>query len=155
MVEDSPDDQVLIQRSLKAAKCDLELRVAHDGAAALEVLGASDAAPPKFVLLDLKMPRVGGLEVLQAVHETAAGRAVPIVVFTSSTDPSDIRRSYEAGANAYVRKPIELDEFQATVQRIVDFWVQANISPAPDGVSLRRAPANRTSAPRSFEALIK
>jgi CheY-like chemotaxis protein len=141
LVEDDPDDAELTRLAL--TRLGLEQQVVHvaDGLQALDWLfrrgefGARTTADPQLVLLDLKMPLLDGIAVLREVKGSESLRHVPVVVMTSSTEPGDLRRAYEAGANAYVAKPTEFPHFLATLQRLCDFWIDTNLlaPPAPTG----------------------
>src|SRR5512140_3199044 len=112
LVEDNPDDAEFTLRALRKANVAVRLAHAEDGVQALEFMFASGrwsdrpSAPPRVVLLDLKLPRIDGREVLRRIKSDARTRAVPVVVLTSSREPSDVQRSYELGANSYVVKPV-------------------------------------------------
>ena len=136
LVEDSPTDEKLAVRAF--AKCGVgpdRLTVVRDGAEALDWLflaGAHADRPPgnpAVVLLDLKLPRIDGLEVLRQVRADDRTRLVPIVVLTASIEEEDLLRSYRLGANAYVRKPVDFTAFAETAARIAWFWLLANESP--------------------------
>ena len=132
LVEDNPDDEALTLRALKKNKILNEVFVAHDGAEALEYLYPRDGADvplPALILLDLKLPKVDGLEVLRRVRAERRTRFVPIVVLTSSKQQEDILDSYQNGANAYVRKPVNFTEFSDAVSNLGIFWLLLNESP--------------------------
>jgi two-component system response regulator len=130
LVEDNPDDVELTLRALRKARLANPVRVARDGAEALELLigAAGGAGPcrPRVVLLDLKLPRVGGLEVLERIRKEETMRSLPVVVLTSSREESDIRRAYELGANSYVVKPVEFEKFVAAVGEVGLYWLALN-----------------------------
>src|SRR5688500_13831576 len=115
LVEDNPDDEALTTRALHKAGLANAIEVARDGAQALERLIGKPGDPPpsmpRVVLLDLKLPKIDGLEVLRRLREHDRTRYLPIVVLTSSDLDEDLLRSYELGANSYVRKPVEFGEF--------------------------------------------
>lgn len=131
LVEDNPDDELLTLRALKKTKLVNEIVVAHDGEEALKYLlpenGGNDL--PIMVLLDLKMPKVSGLEVLRAIRSNARTRSLPVVVFTSSSEEKDIVESYRLGVNSYVRKPVDFTQFLEAVERIGLYWMVLNESP--------------------------
>lgn len=136
LVEDNPDDEELVLRSLRKANIANEVRVARDGAQALEMLygdGAAHATQPALVLLDLKLPKIGGLEVLRRIRAEASTRLLPVVVLTSSSEDEDILASYERGANSYVRKPVDFTEFASAVQRLGLYWLLVNSVPPEAG----------------------
>src|ERR1700733_11335377 len=117
LVEDNRDDEILTLRALKKNRVANEVKVAHDGVEALELLhGKGDSKEtetldPEIILLDLNLPRIDGLEVLKRIRADERTRFVPVVVLTSSKEDDDLIKSYANGANAYVRKPVEFDEF--------------------------------------------
>lgn len=142
LVEDNADDELLTLRAFKKNNILNRIEVARDGVEALDVLfgGASGAdgrdaaeAPtlPQIVLLDLNLPRLGGLDVLRRIRENPRTHLVPVVVLTSSREEEDIVRSYSLGANAFVRKPVEFEEFIQAVRTLGIFWLLLNVS-APD-----------------------
>jgi len=132
LVEDNPDDEALTLRALKKNNILNEVFVAHDGAEALEHLfprGAAEVQLPSLILLDLKLPKVDGLEVLRRIRAERRTRFVPVVVLTSSKQQEDILDSYQNGANAYVRKPVSFSEFSSAVSTLGMFWLLLNESP--------------------------
>ncbi len=134
LVEDNPDDVDLTLRVLKKSNILNTVTVAHDGAEALELL-LTDASvhvtPPGLILLDLNLPKIDGLEVLRRIRADDRTHIIPVVVLTSSTQQEDILRSYQGGANAYVRKPVDFSEFSAAINTIGMFWMLLNM-PAPE-----------------------
>jgi two-component system response regulator len=133
LVEDNPDDQALTIRALAKNNIHNEVIVAGDGAEALERLAATDggeAALPGLILLDLKLPKVDGLEVLRRIRADPRTAVVPVVVLTSSKQQEDILNSYHSGANAYVRKPVKFADFSEAVSALGMFWLLLN-EPAP------------------------
>jgi len=129
LVEDNPDDEELTIRALKKHNLLNDVTVAHDGAEALEYLlprDGADAVRYALVLLDLKLPKVDGIEVLRAVRSNERTRFTPIVVLTSSKEQEDILASYNNGANAYVRKPVSFAEFSDAVSTLGLFWLVLN-----------------------------
>ena len=132
LVEDNPDDAEFTLRALR--KANMGVRVAHveDGVQALEFMFATGrwsdrpAAPPRLVLLDLKLPRVDGREVLRRIKTNPRTRCVPVVVLTSSREPSDVAQCYELGANSYIVKPVEYAELITKLSDIVRYWLQLN-----------------------------
>jgi CheY-like chemotaxis protein len=133
LVEDNEDDEVLTLRALKKNQIENEVVVARDGVEALEYLlgigthaGRDTTMQPHVVLLDLNLPRISGHEVLRRVRAEQRTRHVPVVVLTSSKEEEDLVESYEAGANAYVRKPVEFAQFSDAVRALGRFWLGVN-----------------------------
>ena len=125
LVEDSEPDVALTVEAFEDAKIDVELVIAGDGAAAVELL--DDAArgerrPPELILLDLGLPKVNGLQVLEYVKSHRELKVIPVVVMTSSQSPADLRGAYERHANSFISKPVDQDEFVETVHGIQDYW---------------------------------
>jgi len=136
LVEDNPDDEELILRSLRKASIANAVTVAHDGAQALEYLfgeggrkAFTDGQLPAVVLLDLKLPKVGGFDVLKAIRSHAETRYLPVVILTSSSEDEDMARSYAGGANSYVRKPVDFSEFASAVSQLGLYWMILNNVP--------------------------
>lgn len=125
LVEDNPDDEKLIIRALRRNNIANEIQVAHNGEEALNVL-LSDAPLPTVVLLDIKLPKIDGLEVLRRLRANDQTRLLPVVVLTSSSEERDIIDSYHLGANSYVRKPVEFDKFTEAVKQLGLYWVLVN-----------------------------
>ncbi len=139
LVEDNPDDEVLTLRAFKKSNIANEVVVVRDGAEALDYLfgdgdnaGRDPRAIPAVVLLDLKLPKVDGLEVLKRLHDNERTRCIPVVVLTSSREERDIIESYELGANSYIRKPVDFDQFLEAVQQLGLYWLLLN-EPPPSG----------------------
>ena len=133
LVEDNPDDEALTLRALEKSNIRNEVVVMRDGAEALAYLfpGNGDAVPcPALVLLDLNLPKVGGLEVLHQMRADARTQMIPVVVLTSSKLEEDILDSYRSGANAYVRKPVKFSDFTEAVHTLGVFWLLLN-EPVP------------------------
>ena len=131
LVEDNPDDEALTLRAFEKSNIRNEVVVLRDGAEALAYLFPGDGAPrPALILLDLNLPKVGGLEVLRRMRTDEQTRLVPVVVLTSSKLDEDILDSYRSGANAYVRKPVRFSDFADAVRALGVFWLRLN-EPAP------------------------
>lgn len=133
LVEDNPDDVELTLRALKKNNIANEVIVARDGEEALEYLTATGkyagrpaADLPQIVLLDLKLPKVGGLEVLRAMRADPHTRLLPVVVLTSSSEEGDVIASYDLGANSYIRKPVDFNQFQEAVRQLGLYWLVLN-----------------------------
>ena len=135
LAEDNANDVELILAAFAEAKLANEIVVAHDGEAALDFLyrrgahAARKTAAPALVLLDLKMPRVDGREVLRQMRQDPVLQTIPAVILTSSKEESDLLQTYELGANAYVVKPVAFDEFINSVSKIGIFWALLNELP--------------------------
>jgi CheY-like chemotaxis protein len=136
LVDDNETDVELTVRALRRRKLANSIHVAPDGAAALDFLfcrGAyadrSFASPPRVVLLDLKMPKVDGIEVLRALREDPRTRAIPVAILTSSKEQRDIVEGYRLGVNAYVQKPVDFDEFRSVIEQLGTFWLVLNQPP--------------------------
>jgi two-component system response regulator len=133
LVEDNPDDEDLTIRALSRNNILNAVEVARDGADALERLfGAADGPPPPLpalVLLDLKLPKVGGLEVLRQVRSHERTRLLPVVILTSSKEEQDLISGYRLGANSYVRKPVDFAKFVDAVRQLGLYWLVINEPP--------------------------
>ena len=138
LIEDNPDDEALAVRALRKRNIGNPIVVCHDGAEALEYVfgtgkfaGRSPTDFPAVTMLDLKLPKVDGLTILQRIRADERTRLMPVVVLTSSNQEKDILRSYELGANSYVLKPVEFEHFVDAVQQLGLHWLLLNESP-PD-----------------------
>jgi CheY-like chemotaxis protein len=139
LVEDNPDDEALTLRALKRHNIGNPVVVAHDGVEALDYLfgtgahaGRDPRELPQVMLLDLKLPRLDGLEVLRRVRADERTRRLPVVILTSSREESDVVQGYDLGANSYVRKPVDFTEFLESVRQLGLYWLILNES-APAG----------------------
>lgn len=130
LVEDNPDDEKLTLRALRQSEIPNETVVARDGAEACDMLFNGSERLPDLVLLDLKLPKVGGLEILQRMRRDERTKSVPIVILTSSDEERDIMMSYNLGANSYIRKPVDYEQFIDTVKLLGQYWLTANRKPA-------------------------
>lgn len=133
LVEDNEDDIALTVRALKKNNIANELIIARDGAEALEYLfregkyaGRSNELLPQVVLLDLKLPKISGLEVLERIRTDGRTQYVPVVVLTSSAEESDLVKSYHLGANSFVRKPVDFNEFIEATRQLGLYWLVIN-----------------------------
>lgn len=128
LVEDNPNDLELTMHALSASKLSNPVVVARDGAEALEQLFGTDdqAEPPQLILLDLKLPKVDGLEVLERIKGDARTRTIPVVVLTSSSEGPDIDRAYRLGVNSYIVKPVDFGQFCDTVKQLGMYWLLLN-----------------------------
>ena len=140
LVEDNPDDEALTIRALKKNNIGNDLAVVRDGAEALEFLfctGAyADRDPndrPQVILLDINLPKVDGLEVLRRIRADENTRLLPVVILTSSKEEQDMIRGYSLGANSYVRKPVDFDEFVEAVRQLGLYWLILNEAPPTRG----------------------
>jgi len=128
LVEDNPDDERMTIRALRHGNIANEILVARNGEEALAmVLNANPL--PSVVLLDLKLPKVDGLEVLRQIRAHERTRLLPVVVLTSSSEEGDIVDSYDLGANSYVRKPVEIDKFTEAIRQLGMYWAVVNELP--------------------------
>jgi two-component system response regulator len=139
LVEDNPKDVKLTVHAFREENLLNIIQVARDGEEALDFLfcrgpfaSRSFENPPRLVILDLKLPKVGGLEVLREVKSDPRTRAIPIVVLTSSVEESDLVRGYNLGVNAYIQKPVDFDSFRQTVKLLGLFWLVVNQPPPPE-----------------------
>lgn len=136
LVEDNPDDEALTLRALRTAHVRSEVVVARDGVEALDYLfgtgryaGRDVSLVPRVVLLDLKLPRLDGLEVLRRVRSDERTRLLPVVILTSSTEDRDRVEGYRLGANSYVRKPVDFGQFAEAVRQLGLYWLRLNQPP--------------------------
>lgn len=136
LVEDNPDDEALTLRAFRKSNLTNEIVVARDGVEALDYLfgtgtyaGRDVEDLPQLVLLDLKLPKVDGLEVLQRVRESDITKTLPVVVLTSSKEQEDLLTSYSLGANSYIRKPVDFNQFIQAVQQLGLYWLVLNQYP--------------------------
>ena len=144
LVEDNDDDVELTLRALRRNRVDSRVDVVRDGAEALEYLFATGGHAgrdvrddPNLVLLDLKLPKVGGLEVLERLRADPRTRRLPVVILTSSNVESDLARSYDLGANSYIRKPVDFTQFMEAVNQLGLYWL-VSTRPLPTVNSGRR-----------------
>lgn len=136
LVEDNPDDEALTRRALKKNNIGNEVVVAHDGAEALDYLfgtgayeGRDLSCMPHLVLLDLKLPKVDGLEVLRRMRDNQRTRLLPVVILTSSREQQDLVSGYGYGANSYIRKPVDFAQFVEAVRQLGLYWLVLNETP--------------------------
>jgi len=138
LVEDNPDDEELAIRALKKNHLLNDVLVAHDGVEALDYLhgtgayeGRNTQEQPQVILLDLKLPKLDGLEVLKRIRADKRTKYLPVVVLTSSNEEKDLVESYELGANSYIRKPVDFKQFTEAVKQLRLYWLVLNV-PAPN-----------------------
>ena len=133
LIEDNPLDSELAIKALRKGGANGNIRVLSDGAEALDYFfsmgkykGRTAIELPRFVLLDLKIPKVSGLEVLDLIRSNRFTNTIPVIVFSSSAVPSDINEAYKKGANAYLVKPIDFEEYSSVLKSVVEFWLSFN-----------------------------
>jgi two-component system, response regulator len=135
LVEDNPLDAELITRTFRKHNIANELFTIEDGAAALDFIfgkgeySGKNSSKPKMILLDIKLPKLNGLEVLKELKAHPETRTIPVIMITSSQEDPDIKLAYELGANSYVVKPVEFDKFQEAVRTIGMYWLLINQPP--------------------------
>ncbi len=134
LVEDNPNDSCLAQRVFRKLDLEQKVHIAKDGVEALEFLsqsqnGSLNKSTLKVILLDLKMPRMTGLEFLEIVKSKEETRHLPVVILTSSNEEVDIERAYQLGVNSYLVKPVNYDVFSATIKDITNYWLEINKTP--------------------------
>jgi len=139
LVEDNQDDEELALLAFEESRVSNEIVVVRDGQEAIDYLFGTpannerDARPlPQLILLDLKLPKVSGLDVLKRVRVEPRTRRLPVVILTSSREDEDLIRSYDLGANSYVRKPIEFAQFAEAIKQLQMYWLVLNESPRPE-----------------------
>ena len=138
LVEDNPTDEALVLRAFKKYNLSARIIVVRDGAEAVDFIfcqGAyKDRDPrdiPQLILLDMKLPKLSGLEVLRQIRANEHTRLLPVIMLTSSKEEQDLMESYRSGANSYVRKPIEYDQFLEAIRELSLYWLKVNEQP-PD-----------------------
>lgn len=138
LVEDNPRDEALTLRALSTNIKDTEIVVVRDGAEALDFLfgtgahtGRDVTNTPKVILLDLKLPKIDGLEVLRRMRLDPRSARLPVVIFTSSSEDEDVISSYSLGANSYVRKPVDFEQFLEATRQLGLYWLEINQTAPP------------------------
>ena len=135
MVEDNADDEILAIRALKKHSSKHEIRIARSGEEAMEQLfndqrkGGTSRKNPDLVLLDLKLPKMSGFEVLGHIRSREKTRFLPVIVLTTSRERKDILESYRLGANSYIQKPVDYEQFSNSVKLLGDYWLLLNQGP--------------------------
>jgi len=133
LVEDNPDDVALTLRALKMNHILNKVIVARDGSEALDFLfGTGDSPPmetPELILMDINMPKINGLELLERIRDNESTKLLPVVVLTTSDEDRDRIDSYRLGANSYISKPVEFEEFNKVVKNLGIYWLAVNIGP--------------------------
>jgi two-component system response regulator len=136
LVEDNPDDELLTMRAFKKNNISNPIAVARDGVEALDYLfctgayaGREPPTPPAVIFLDLKLPKIDGLEVLRRLRADPRTRLTPVVILTSSLEERDLHRGYALGGNSYIRKPVDFDEFVDAIAQLGMYWLVLNELP--------------------------
>ena len=140
LVEDNPDDEKLTLRALKKNNVANPVAVARDGAEALELLVGARAQSFGLVLLDLRLPKVHGLKVLEQLRANKDARLTPVVILTSSKEEADLIRGYALGANSFIRKPVDFEKFAEAVGQLGMYWLVLNELPPPPALAGAQAP---------------
>ena len=141
LVEDNPDDEELTRLAFEQSGIANHLDIVRDGAEALDYLFATGAwagragGHPRLVLLDLKLPKIDGLDVLQRLRAEPSTQLIPVVIFTSSVQEQDIIRGYALGCNSYIRKPVDFSQFSSTVHSLGQYWMVLNEPPRMEGMA--------------------
>ena len=137
LVEDSPEDRELALLSFQRNRLANNIQIARDGEEALDILfcrgehAGRKPANPKIILLDIKLPKIDGLEVLRAIKADERTRMIPVVVMTSSAEQKDMFESYRLGVNSYVQKPVDFAKFQEVMKQLGFYWLAINKTPSP------------------------
>lgn len=133
LVEDNPDDEALTMRAIRKNKIDCEVVTAHDGEEAINYLlgdARKHGQKPAFVLLDLKLPKLNGLQVLEKIRSDIFIRHLPVIIMTSSNEESDLTQSYRLGANSFVAKPVDFSDLVESIRLLARYWLETNVSPS-------------------------
>ena len=148
LVEDNLDDVELTVRALRNENLANNIHVARDGEEALEFLfcngayaGRSFNCPPKLILLDLKLPKMDGMEVLKRLKADERTKTIPVVILTCSKEERDLVKGYDLGANSYIQKPVDFDQFRNTVKSVGMYWLLINQPPVTNGLRHTAEPA--------------
>jgi two-component system response regulator len=136
LVEDDPQDVELTLRAFRSENVQSPIEVLRDGEEALDYLfcrgdykSRQPDQPPTLILLDLKLPKIGGLQVIREVKASAECQSIPVIVLTSSDEPRDIAESYRLGVNSYIQKPVDIGEFRKAIRALATYWLGVNRSP--------------------------
>ena len=153
LVEDDPQDVELTLRALQSENLKNRIEVVRDGEEALDFLfcrgaysGRSPNRPPKLVLLDLKLPKIDGMEVLRRIRADESTRLMPVIILTSSREEEDVVNGYHLGANSYICKPVDFVQFTEAVQQLKLYWLVLNEAPPAGLAKARRTPKDVSSA---------
>jgi len=137
LVEDNPDDAELVLRTMKKQELHYNAVVARDGSEALDYIfcagmydGRENCIPPALIMMDIRLPKISGLEVLRKVRNHNPTKLLPVVMLTSSDEEHDLIESYTLGANSYIRKPVNYHRFQAVVNQLIQYWLIWNEVPS-------------------------
>jgi CheY-like chemotaxis protein len=148
LVEDNQDDLELTLHALRKERLANRIQVSRDGEEALDFLFCRNSfaerspdQPPRLVLLDLKLPKVDGMEVLKQLKADARTRTIPVVILTSSKEERDLVSGYNLGVNSYIQKPVDFDQFRETVKRVGMYWLLVNQAPVADPMHTHAAHA--------------
>jgi CheY-like chemotaxis protein len=139
LVEDDPDDLELTLDTFEQARITNPIRIVRDGAEALDYIfcrgeqSHREPIPPRLILLDLKLPKIGGLQVLREIKADPRTRGIPVVILTSSREERDLIEGYHLGANSYIQKPVDFGQFQQTIREMGYYWLVVNQSPPYSG----------------------
>jgi two-component system response regulator len=137
LVEDDPDDLELTLHALKEARITNPIQVARDGEEALDYIfgrgsyNGRQTTRPRVILLDLKLPKVDGLQVLRQIKADQRTKGIPVVILTSSSEEKDLVEGYRLGANSYIQKPVDFAQFQKTIRELGYYWLVVNQAPPP------------------------
>ena len=129
LVEDDPDHEALTIRALKKSNIVNDVAIARDGEEAVNLLLGPNPIKPQVILLDLKLPKLDGLEVLRRIRESESTRTLPVVILTSSDEERDVVRSYSLGVNSYIRKPVNFTDFAEATRQLGMYWLVLNECP--------------------------
>ncbi|MEQ8173408.1 MAG: response regulator [Candidatus Eremiobacterota bacterium] len=133
LIEDNPDDELLTMRALRKNNVMNDIVICRNGVEAIDYLfgkNGNEGELPQLILLDLKLPKIDGLEVLRKIRSAERTRFLPVVVLTSSKEERDIVESYKLGANSYIQKPVDFSQFIEAVKQLQLYWLVMNVSPA-------------------------